>query len=125
MREETRHTTLNNDAATSITVAHLLDPASQFDHPNEVLAAANLDRHEKRAILASWASDQYAVESVPALRHYPGTRSAVSYDEILQALKALDGRIEVSDGICTTKQQERRSFWTIARRRPRFPRRAT
>jgi hypothetical protein len=54
------------------------------------LAAEHIDKDEKRAILASWASDQFAIESMPILRHYPGTERAVSYDEILGALKALD-----------------------------------
>jgi hypothetical protein len=46
----------------------LLHPGSVFDHPKDVLADAGLSRAEKRAILASWASDAAAVASCPSLR---------------------------------------------------------
>ena len=41
----------------------LLHPGTGFDHPRDVLADAMLSRAEKRAILASWASDAAAVTS--------------------------------------------------------------
>ena len=81
---------LPEQATAAISAAHLLHPAKHFDHPREILAAKNMGKQEKRAILASWASDMFAIEAVPALRHYPGTAEAVSYDEIIQALKYLD-----------------------------------
>lgn len=90
MRKETAHRS-PNEAEAAITVAHLLHPHEHFSHPDDVLRAAHLGVDDKRAILASWASDQYAVESIPALRHYPGAERAVTYDDILAALKALDG----------------------------------
>ena len=68
----------------------ILHPGSVFDHPRDVLADTTLSRAEKRAILASWASDAAAVTSCPALRAIPGTRRAVSIDEILEALSSLD-----------------------------------
>jgi hypothetical protein len=68
----------------------LLHPASAFDHPRDVLNDPDLTRHEKRAILSSWASDACAVTSAPSLRRPPGARSAVTYDEIIDALRALD-----------------------------------
>ena len=40
---------------------------------------------EKRAILASWASDAAAVTSCPSLRAIPGAKSVVSIDDILEA----------------------------------------
>jgi hypothetical protein len=46
---------------------------------------------EKRAILASWASDAAAIHSCPALRAPEGLKGPVSIDEILEALQALDG----------------------------------
>ncbi len=46
----------------------ILHPGSAFDHPRDVLADATLSRAEKRAILASWASDAAAVTSCPSLR---------------------------------------------------------
>jgi len=68
----------------------ILHPGMVFDHPREVLADATLSRAEKRAILASWASDAAAVNSCPSLRAIPGTRTAVSIDDILEALSSLD-----------------------------------
>jgi hypothetical protein len=68
----------------------ILHPGSVFDHPRDVVADATLSRAEKRAILASWASDAAAISSCPALRAGPGTRRAVSIDEILEALSDLD-----------------------------------
>ena len=90
MREESDNITITDEAVAAISVSALLHPAQHFNHPQDVLAAEQIDKDEKRAILASWASDQFAVESMPILRHYPGTERAVSYDEILGALKALD-----------------------------------
>src|SRR5665647_1635146 len=68
----------------------ILHPGSVFDHPRDVLADTMLSRAEKRAILASWASDAAAVTSCPSLRAIPGARCAVSIDEILEALSSLD-----------------------------------
>ena len=90
MREDSDNIAIGDEAVTAISVAGLLHPAQHFNHPRDVLAAQHIDKDEKRAILASWASDQFAIESMPILRHYPGTECAVTYDEILDALKALD-----------------------------------
>jgi hypothetical protein len=46
---------------------------------------------EKRAILASWASDASAIASCPALRAPAGLKAPVTIDEILEALCELDG----------------------------------
>ena len=46
----------------------LLRPAQAFEHPSDVVNDADLTLNEKRAILASWASDACAVEVVPSLR---------------------------------------------------------
>ncbi len=45
---------------------------------------------DKRAVLASWASDACAVEAAPALRRIPATGQVVQIDDIFDALKALD-----------------------------------
>jgi hypothetical protein len=72
--------------------AAFVAPGDVFRHPREVLIHAGLSRTEKRAILASWASDARAVESCPSLRCLPGCRAEpVPVDEILAALQALDG----------------------------------
>jgi hypothetical protein len=67
------------------------EPDHRFADPFEVVAAADLAAEEKRAILASWASDLWAVESAPALRHCPGLPGrVVPLDRILSALRTLD-----------------------------------
>ena len=68
----------------------ILHPDTVFDHPRDVLADASLSVSEKRAILASWASDAAAVASNPVLRQAPHGKATVSVDEILEALAALD-----------------------------------
>jgi hypothetical protein len=68
----------------------ILHPGSVYDHPRDVVADPTLSAGEKRAILASWASDAAAVASNPALREIPGSRRLVTIDEVLEALSALD-----------------------------------
>jgi hypothetical protein len=68
----------------------LLHPAQAFAHPSDVVDDPVLTFDEKRAILASWASDACAVDAAPGLRRPPGTRQPVSVDEILEALRTLD-----------------------------------
>ena len=67
----------------------ILQPGSVYDHPRDVVADATLSIGEKRAILASWASDAAAMASNPALRELPGYRM-VTIDEVLEALCSLD-----------------------------------
>ena len=67
----------------------LLRPADAFSHPQEVVCDPDLSINEKRAILASWASDSCAVEAMPALRKSPAG-NMVSFDDIMDALKELD-----------------------------------
>lgn len=97
----------------------LLHPARAFDHPKDVVGDPDLTLNEKRAILASWASDACAVEAAPALRHPPGARQAVSVDDILQALRALDLRANAEAGRLpwTQRQVRRRSFEQFRARR--------
>ena len=68
----------------------ILHPGSVYDHPRDVVADPTLTTREKRAILASWASDAASVASNPVLRELPGSHSAVTIDEVLEALSALD-----------------------------------
>jgi len=70
----------------------LLFPALHFSHPDEVVSDRTLDTREKRAILASWASDACAVDSMPALRKPPGAASPVTFDAVMDALRRLDDR---------------------------------
>ena len=69
----------------------LLHPAQAFSHPSDVVKDPDLTLNEKRGILASWASDACAVESIPELRRAPinGGRP-VAFDDVMDALRALD-----------------------------------
>jgi hypothetical protein len=58
--------------------------------PSDVVGAPSLSQDDKRAILAAWASDLYAVVSKPALRKLPGTIELVSIDDVQAALSELD-----------------------------------
>jgi len=67
----------------------LLHPARAFRHPSQVVEDPDLTVNEKRAILASWASDACAVEASPDLRQ-PSDGPPVRFDDIMDALKSLD-----------------------------------
>ncbi|MET4631020.1 hypothetical protein ABIB83_008080 [Bradyrhizobium sp. I1.8.5] len=69
----------------------LLHPGTVFDHPRDVLADLSLSVSEKRAILASWASDASAIASCPSLRAPAGLKAPATIDEIVEALCELDG----------------------------------
>lgn len=62
----------------------------QFEHPDGVLSDRSLTKQEKRELLASWASDAFAVPSRPALRAPAALKAPVTIDEILRALSDLD-----------------------------------
>ena len=71
----------------------LLHPAHAFSHPADVVNDPDFTLNEKRAILASWASDACAIESVPALRCAPIKGGGpVAFDDVMDALRALDAR---------------------------------
>jgi hypothetical protein len=89
MEETMRLTTAFDDNVFDINA--LLHPGTVFDHPKDVLTHPSLSISEKRAILASWASDASAIASCPALRAPAGLRAPVTIDEILEALCELDG----------------------------------
>jgi hypothetical protein len=67
----------------------LLHPARAFAHPMDVVRDLDLTLNEKRAILASWASDACAVEAAPDLRVSTSGR-VVRWDDIMDALRTLD-----------------------------------
>ena len=69
----------------------LLHPGTVFEHPRDVVHHPGLTTAEKRAILASWASDASAIASCPALRSPAGLKRPVSIDDILDAFCELDG----------------------------------
>jgi hypothetical protein len=71
----------------------LLHPASAFAHPMEVVHDPDLTLNEKRAILASWASDACALEAAPDLR-VNTSGNVVHWDDIMDALRTLDKEAE-------------------------------
>jgi hypothetical protein len=77
------------------TVAHhpaMAARGSGYQSINDVLNDAYLDQQQKRAILASWASDLWSIESCPWLREVPGVRTPLRVSDIFAALRALDDR---------------------------------
>jgi hypothetical protein len=84
----------------------LLHPAQAFEHPSNVVTDPDLTLNEKRAILASWASDACAVEAAPTLRSAPCGKKPVSFDEVIEALRALDKQAHAE-----TAARYRRSLW--------------
>lgn len=66
----------------------LLHPAGAFAHPMDVVRDPDLTLNEKRAILASWASDACALEAAPEFRVTSG--GVVRWDDIMDALRTLD-----------------------------------
>ena len=103
------------DAETDV----LLHPAQTFDHPHDVVHDPDLTLNEKRAILASWASDACAVEAAPALRHAPGSRRIVSIDEILEALRTLDKQVGENCSSWVRRQVRRASIEAFRESRSR------
>ncbi len=73
-------------------LGYLLHPAGIFRTPMDVLADPDTTVQEKRAILASWASDACSVEDAPKLRR-PPSAPIVQFDDIVEALKKLDGSV--------------------------------
>ena len=69
---------------------NLLHPAQAFEHPSHVVNDPDLTLNEKRAILASWASDACAIEAAPSLRYAPGGKKPVRFDDVMEALRTLD-----------------------------------
>ena len=56
---------------TNFDLDELLHPAQAFRRPSDVVNDPDLTLNEKRAILASWASDACAIEAAPELRSSP------------------------------------------------------
>lgn len=86
---------------------YLLHPAGAFRTPMDVVNDPDLTAHEKRAILASWASDTWvpdswapdrwvldgsAAKASPELRQQ-AVAAPVAFDDILEALRQLDGDV--------------------------------
>jgi hypothetical protein len=86
----------------------LLHPAQAFEHPSNVVNDPDLTLNEKRAILTSWASDACAVEAVPSLRYPPGGKKPVGFDDVMEALRALDKHAQHADTAARCRRSLRR-----------------
>jgi hypothetical protein len=80
---------MNDREDDNFALDELLHPANAFGHPSEVVKDPDLTLNEKRAILASWASDACGVEAAPELRT-AAKGSPVHFDNIMDALRTLD-----------------------------------
>ena len=90
-----------------------------FTHPEEVLQSRDLNVAEKRALLASWASDTHAVPDRPALRQLD-SGAIVAIDTVLAALRALDaseGKLRASPPVAGFRKP-RLAFLSQWRRPP-------
>jgi hypothetical protein len=100
MRTEARRACNSNEAQGPVGGGDwqwLLHPAGAYSRPSDVVRDDDLTVSEKRAILASWASDASAVHSVPSMRKPPLAERPIPIDEIMEALRSLDA--EVGDGL--------------------------
>ena len=95
----------------------LLHPAHAFEHPSHVVNDPDLTLNEKRAILASWASDACAPEAAPHLRCAPGRKRPVLFDDVMEALRTLDKEANETDSARYRRVLRRRRF----EHRPRPP----
>lgn len=68
----------------------LVQPSRGYARPSDVLADADLTLYEKRSVLASWASDFWAMDSSPSLRAPEGLARPAPIDEIMACLRKLD-----------------------------------
>jgi hypothetical protein len=107
----THQSAVRADSPFDLDLDELLHPAQAFENPQQVVDDPDLSLNEKRAILASWASDACAVEAAPALRRPPGAAQAVSVDDILQALRTLDWQANPDARSPWTRHEVRRGWF--------------
>ena len=65
---------------------------SDFRRPFDIAKHPTLEPEVKRALLASGASDAAAVDGRPGLRRPDPQNPAIPIDDVMAALKALDGK---------------------------------
>jgi len=80
---------MGKEKVDSLDLDTLLHPAHVFAHPLDVVRDPDLTLGEKRAILASWASDACAPEEAPGQR-VNKSGNVVRWDDIMDALRTLD-----------------------------------
>lgn len=86
----------------------IIHPSRKYAQPMDVVRDKTLSLNEKRAILASWASDACAVEAAPELRCVDSGR-VVRWDDVMDALRLLDRQA------ATMAQEERDSEYPLPR----------
>jgi hypothetical protein len=96
-----------NGTRDSLDLDELLHPAQAFETPDHVVNDPDLTLNEKRAILASWASDACAIDSAPMLRHTPAGKQ-VRFDDVMDALRMLDREAHASGGSARWRRMLRR-----------------
>jgi hypothetical protein len=80
---------LSARARATLELDALLHPSRKFARPMDVVHDSSLSLNEKRAVLASWASDACALEAAPELRCVD-SGSVVRWDDVMDALRLLD-----------------------------------
>jgi hypothetical protein len=98
---------MHNSANDRFNLDELLHPAHAFNHPQEVVDDPDLTLNEKRAILASWASEACAIEAAPELRQGPNG-AQVRFDDIMEALRSLDQEANETRGSLPWRRKVRR-----------------
>ncbi len=87
---------MDRGRTTNQDMAALLHPAEAFGHPMDVVEDCDLTSYEKRAILSSWAADACAVKGVAEPNRT--LNGAVSFDDILDALRVLESSPDTRTG---------------------------
>jgi hypothetical protein len=95
MEETMRPTTAFEDNVFDVTA--LLHPGTVFDHRRDVVAHPSLSISEKRAILASRASDASAIASCPALRALAGLKAPAT---MITAARCEPNRASLGIALC-------------------------
>ena len=94
----------------------LLHPGTVFDHPREVLAHPSLSVSEKRAILASWASDASAsrprCEHLRAPARLPSTKSPMPVNSTMNSLPTGASRTGCVQRQGRSQPREKQLRWT-------------
>jgi hypothetical protein len=85
------HDHIRPEGTAALPIDWLVTPGLACSHPNEVLDHAELSQDERRAILASWASDARALEGAHWMRCLDNG-SVVTLAEVLEALRKLDAQ---------------------------------
>ena len=85
------HDHIHPEGSRAFPIDWLVTPGLAFSHPSEVLDHPDLSHAERRAILASWASDARAVEGAHWMRCLDNG-SVVTLAEVLEALRQLDAQ---------------------------------